>query len=1753
LLVRDYLLNFFVKEDTFDSYAVYIRDDYLKEVFAEAKIVNGLGDMEKWYSLLNDPAKYQRLKERIDIDFAPTNKTYFRADDLVSLDLDIKNVKTLLIKVFEINALNYYLEQKREMNSDINLDGLIANEEKTFTYEDLPLRRARRRFDFPALNKPGVYVVEFIGNGMSSRALIQKGRLRFLERTGTAGHVFNIMDESNKPVLNAHLWLDGHKYQANKDGEIAVPFSTKPGRQAIIITRDNLSTLDYFEHKAENYKLKVGFYVDREALLKHKKAKVLVRPMLYINDAPITLVLLEDVSLQIESTNRDQISSVKEVSAFKLFDEKESVYEFQTPENVICLTFTLKGKVKSLSENKKLDLADQKTFYLNAIDTRDKIKSLQMLRVGDDYILQLLGKTGEPRPDQAVSVELHHRDFCEPARVSLQTDVDGRIVLGALPGIISLNGNLPDGQYYAWNLACDDHNHPATLQGKAGQVLRVPYMGAAKQPTRSSFALLEKRSSRNENLYVKDWFGSLALTDGFLELKALPAGDYDLVLKETNDHIAVRLTDGELRDGFVLAENRLLEVINPDPLQIVAAEVAADVIKVRLKNATPNARLHVVATRFMPAYSIFKQLGKIGVPQPEMIGLTKTVSNYLTGRNIGDEYRYILERRYATKFPGNILKRPALLLNPWSITPTSVGLDENAGGGSFGSRDGGGRRLMVKRHSGSKASDPWRDIVSNLDFLPEGAVVLANLIPDKDGLVTLARKDFGAHQHIHLLAVDNANAVYREIALPEIPIKSLDLRLAVGLDPTKHFTEQKKISVVETGQTLTLDDVGASNVEIYDSLARVYGLYTTLSHDTKLAEFGFILNWPKLKPDEKRANYSKYACHELNFFLSRKDTDFFKTVIQPYLKNKKDKTFLDHFLVGDDLTGYLKPWAYARLNVIEQILLAQRVQEEREAMARNVKECYDLIPPDLERYNFLFKTALQSSALETTGGITELEAAPSSAIKIKNDNCAVLGSKHGTPPTLSETSDIVVPPDIRAKAELGDHFENAKEFKEKSLSGKKDQQALSRAEPAKDLDRREEARQFYRKLETTEELAENNYYKLPIEQQKGDLVAVNAFWKDYAAHVAAGKAAPFLSSNLAEASRNFTEMICALAVLDLPFEAAKQEIDFKGAKMTLTAKSPLVAYHKEIKECVLDEKTPILVSQNFFRHNDRYRFENNERFDKYVTDEFLVFTVYGCQIVLTNPTSSPQKLDLLLQIPRGALPVLNGFYTKGQYLQVQPYSTATFEYNFYFPAAGEFPHYPAHIARNGKLIASAPPVTLKVVRKFTKVDTESWDYVSQNGSNEQVIAYLKTNNVFRVDLDRIAWRMKDAAYFKSVLDLLTKRHAYNNTLWSYSLQHDDASAAREFLAHADSFIAQCGRWLDSRLLVIDPVVRNFYQHLEYSPLVNARAHRLGKEHKILNERFYQQYLRFLDTLRYKPMLDDADRLAAAYYLLLQDRTEDGLSFFRRVDPTKVSSRLQYDYVAAYVDFYSDTRKLARQIAQGYKDYPVDRWRNVFNDALNQLDEAEGKAMQVTDVEDRAQAMGKLAVTAPGFDFKVEAQKVLVNYQNLAACEVNYYPMDIELLFSTKPFMREVAGQFAFIRPIKTDTVKLPENGRVFEFDLPKEFLNTNVMVELVAAGMRKAQTYYAHALAVQVIENYGQIKVAGQKNAAPLSKVYVKVYARMKNGDAQFYKDGYTDLRGRFDYASLSTNELENVEKFAMLIMSETDGALIREAAPPKR
>lgn len=306
-------------------------------------------------------------------------------------------------------------------------------------------------------------------------------------------------------------------------------------------------------------------------------------------------------------------------------------------------------------------------------------------------------------------------------------------------------------------------------------------------------------------------------------------------------------------------------------------------------------------------------------------------------------------------------------------------------------------------------------------------------------------------------------------------------------------------------------------------------------------------------------------------------------------------------------------------------------------------------------------------------------------------------------------------------------------------------------------------------------------------------------------------------------------------------------------------------------------------------------------------------------------------------------------------------------------------------------------------------------------------------------------------------------------------------------------------------------------------------------------------------LAYHPDLTDEDRLALAYYLLLQDRVTEGMEQFSKIDRTSLPETMQCDYVDAYLAFYRSEPETAKEIADRYREHPVDKWRNRFQAVIAQADEIASGQVGVVDPDNRDQTQTRLAGTEPGFELSIESTNIELHTNNLEAATVNFYLMDVELLFSRNAFAQEFSSQFSSIRPNATLEVDLQANDEQATIAIPEDLRSKNLMVEVVAAGKTRAKPYYSGALVVQMIENYGQLKVLDEAEGKPLPGVYVKAYARMKDGQIRFFKDGYTDLRGRFDYASLSTSDLENVDRFAILVLSEDLGAEVREAAPPKR
>ena len=681
-LVRSYLSHFFVEAADFKQYEPFLRDGYLKELFAETKIVHGIGDPDQWSAMIS-PARFQAMKDRVDLDFSFTNQEYFDGGADVSLDIHVKNVDTLIVKVYELNAQNYYRQELQQVSTGIKLDGLVANMERTVKYEEAPLRRAERHFDFPDLNRPGVFVIDFIGNGKSSRTLVRKGKLDFLVETTTAGHRFTVLGEEKQPVEDASIWISGTLYEADEDGTIVVPFSTNPGMVPFVVTDGSTTTLHQFQHEAEQYQMTAGIYVDREALLERQLAPVIIRPALSLNGTPVTLSVLKDERLTISSVDHDGIRVTSRVDDFELHEGEETVHEFRVPQRLQTIQFLLTARVKSLSQGKPVDLVVAESFDVNQIERTEKTADVFLAWIDGNYVLDLLGKTGELRPGRPVQVTLKHRDFRDPISLQLQADDLGRIQLGALKDIVNVQVRDVAGSEHSWPILQDQHSYYGSQHARAGDVIAIPYMGSKAQADRQDLSLLALRGTT----YVSDHFDSLAVEDGMILLRDLAAGDYDLLIRSAGRRIRVRVTEADgKQQGYLLGASRHLEVRGEQPLQVTSITAGKEQLAIQLRGWNDFARVHVLATRYYPAFSVAEKLGGVRDAEPYAVSTTRPRTLYVEGRDIGDEYRYIIDRKYAQKFPGNMLRRPELLLNPWPIRTTETDKQQAQGGNEFAAK-----------------------------------------------------------------------------------------------------------------------------------------------------------------------------------------------------------------------------------------------------------------------------------------------------------------------------------------------------------------------------------------------------------------------------------------------------------------------------------------------------------------------------------------------------------------------------------------------------------------------------------------------------------------------------------------------------------------------------------------------------------------------------------------------------------------------------------------------------------------------------------------------------------------------------------------------------------------------------------------------------------------------------------------------------------------------------------------------------------
>lgn len=120
---------------------------------------------------------------------------------------------------------------------------------------------------------------------------------------------------------------------------------------------------------------------------------------------------------------------------------------------------------------------------------------------------------------------------------------------------------------------------------------------------------------------------------------------------------------------------------------------------------------------------------------------------------------------------------------------------------------------------------------------------------------------------------------------------------------------------------------------------------------------------------------------------------------------------------------------------------------------------------------------------------------------------------------------------------------------------------------------------------------------------------------------------------------------------------------------------------------------------------------------------------------------------------------------KSQYVSLQPYRSYKVVFHFYFPIAGSFKHFPSNISVNGIVTARGGANEIKVVdsKRISKI--ESFDDILHAGTKQDVLNFLKTENLYNskmnFDFSKMLYLLKDKEFFTETIEILRDKCHFN--------------------------------------------------------------------------------------------------------------------------------------------------------------------------------------------------------------------------------------------------------------------------------------------------------------------------------------------------------------------------------------------------------
>ena len=1807
-IVDEYLRHFLKTSDNANEWEKFFGKHYLQKMFIRVKLLSG--ERPEGFEHVFTESEIKSLTEKRVFQVLKTNKKDFKAGEMVSLKVQMKNVEEVRVKVFQVNVEQALLENTRVDYSKMDLLGLVAKEEYVHRFEKEPLEQWNQKFDFESIQKErrGVFIVDFLAGKMSSRAIITKGRLTLLSEKKKLGTMCVILDENKKICTGSKtgLYINRKFYPVDEAGVLYLPNNDTTLSGEVIVCHDDYATISSVEVKFADLDLSFDVIFNREQLRTGNNVDLIIYPSLTLYNEPMGLSNLKEVKVSVVFDSEEGISKTIDFdeennNAIELREGSFSKVSVTFPPKTTRMSVDMMGYV-SLHGKLQQPLAFGKNFSFVG-PSRKQIEQVYMNYDEEKgYVVHSMGRNGEPIPNQMFQVKINNPKLSNSnVPVTMKTKANGQRVLGKIANMdeleVWIQGRHDTNKktrkettyFYTKKMLLAEGDGLVLPIGDKSQcfVLRG---NASEEIHDRDEAVLEDMTQDKEHVQ----FG-----DGVMTLTNLEAGFYNVAVGQTRDQeIQVQVIKGERFEiqgrRFIQSKNKIVQLPKEDNfwrlqtddekgVRIVQGNV---LVNGKPQNPPQTVEAVVLCHNFIceDAEKLVSMNNQDRSKFKKTYQLSENENRYFNNKKIDEEILYVLRRRNMTEFMGNTLEKPTLLLKRQKVMDTVQDNEKLAREQGFNERmekcmdrayDRAARKYMAQR--------VLQQMDLSTDFLKKPGVVLTNdLSLDAENYLQVPKEKTQDFNHVYVLFNLGGQVILTQtLKKTNTDPEKLSLVLKESKKEGFVYRNIRKTNEVKKGTSHKIESIDKTEYRLVKSLADLALLMPGLSPSVwgELKEWSFLSTWNKLTPVEKLKKYDEFISHEMNVFLKFKDPQFFEEVVVPHISNKREKSVIDFFLLGDkgQLSRHLNYGAFSKLVLRDKVLVLMAMWEDPRAKNLAAGLEMEMNLPWNRKSEEDFKRVFDK-IIETTEKDEEMPIMEEPEMMMQK--ASVCGISNSIPQLRNFAAP---PPPPRMYGARNFALEKAtipvpvQRMQMNSIPFEADAMFCMTASPMEELrcenlemedddfyEMEDECfmdagAEVYQGLESTTEYEEKKFYFT------NNQLTYNVFYSKLLSHVISneGSLEGFLDSSFIHCLNSPTEIVFLFALLDLSFENVKPKQELDQFTLTLSPENNCFVFSKQISE-VKGEALDLdfLISQRFYDPEDRYYFLDDGTKAEKPVREFKKGKIYGSRVVVTNSTVSSQKVSIVTEIPQGSLPVNRADTLRAVPKIIESFRSEIIEFQFYFPQDGTYGIYPSTVAKGDKILATSKSgVLFEVGKKVPNTEMESISDILSGGKIEDILQFLRTKNILNneiFDFHSIGWLLNNEKVWRDVIAIYRERGVYDYGVWSFGFKYRDEETVHEFFQNEYNR----GNYSFFKSSLVN---KDSWETKDYFPLVNPRAHSVNQQNtNILNKQFkatYEKMLRYLLEKRFFTELTLDDKILWITYLLLQDRIQEASDMFAAIseslktnDPVTL---IQKDYLEAYLDFmtgYPDFTR-SKEICQKYLSYPVLTWRNLFVEIANQLAEYENEDFEAeTDEKQKTKTRVQQADESPFVEAEIVEEGVKVSFKNQKQMHLEYYQIDLEVLFSQDPYEEKLNSSLTKVLPFLVETHKLSYSPdfQSQTIPIPEHLRTQNLLIRVVDDSRQSSMLKYVpFKLNSTLNEKYGILKLTDPKTGKPIPKVYVKCFCKNSSGSVKFYKDGYTDLRGSFDFAAVSSNNSDDAQSFKILVNSREFGAKVFSAKPP--